>query len=530
MPLRYWLLLLFIVFGLPLFPAAQAQFTGSIALPDSRSSYQTVFSSDFSNRKDLRSWDDRPSRRWANLAKDSTGNSVLRVRSTGSNRLLQEYLPINLVAGRKLLIRLRLKSDSIGARTVGYKGIKVALHVVAPQGDMYPQLQIPLGKVSWQNAGFTAVIPADATSCSLLLGIEGANGEVLFDDLSVSLFPLDTGFASPHVIDTFPTLRGAMISTTATAEDIKALASLGANHVRWQLTWGGFPDSPADIQSLDDYMAWLQTTLSHIKSLIPLCDSLGIHVLLDLHTLPGGRRRNNAGQEHRLFADTSAQAAFRTIWKEIALQFRNEPALWGYDLANEPLEGYLPDGLLDWQSLAAATAADIRQLDAKHVIVVQGSPTGSPEALQGLNPINSPNTVYSIHVYEPAIFTHQGLFGLPSGLKYPGIMDGKYWDKEALRTFLQPVRDWQLKHGANIYVGEFSAVRWAPDSSAYKYLHDCIDIFEGWGWSWAYHAFRESHVWSVEHDSNPGNEEKSSTITDRQRLLMEAFKKNKPKQ
>jgi len=44
-----------------------------------------------------------------------------------------------------------------------------------------------------------------------------------------------------------------------------------------------------------------------------------------------------------------------------------------------------------------------------------------------------------------------------------------------------------------MYIGEFSAIRWAPDGSAYRYLKDLIDVFEAHGWDWSYHAFRESY-------------------------------------
>ena len=52
------------------------------------------------------------------------------------------------------------------------------------------------------------------------------------------------------------------------------------------------------------------------------------------------------------------------------------------------------------------------------------------------------------------------------------------------------------RHGARIYVGEFSAAAWAP--GAETYLRDCIELFEEYGWDWTYHAFRESRVWDVE--------------------------------
>ena len=45
-------------------------------------------------------------------------------------------------------------------------------------------------------------------------------------------------------------------------------------------------------------------------------------------------------------------------------------------------------------------------------------------------------------------------------------------------------------------MGEFAAARWAPGSL--RYMRDVIEVCEGWGWDWAYHAFREANVWDVE--------------------------------
>ncbi len=59
-----------------------------------------------------------------------------------------------------------------------------------------------------------------------------------------------------------PRLRGAMIDPTVTAADLELLAGQWkANHVPWQLTWGGFPRSPADGGDLAAYDRWLNLQL-----------------------------------------------------------------------------------------------------------------------------------------------------------------------------------------------------------------------------------------------------------------------------
>ena len=148
-----------------------------------------------------------------------------------------------------------------------------------------------------------------------------------------------------------PRLRGVMISPRVTEADLRVLGGQWkANHVRWQLLWGGFPHSPADKGDLAAYDAWLESALQHLDRLLPVCKELGIKVLVDLHTPPGGR---NDANECQMFHEARFQEAFGKVWDKIARRYRGNKTVWGYDLVNEPVEGRVADGLLDWQALAA---------------------------------------------------------------------------------------------------------------------------------------------------------------------------------
>ena len=51
--------------------------------------------------------------------------------------------------------------------------------------------------------------------------------------------------------------------------------------------------------------------------------------------------------------------------------------------------------------------------------------------------------------------------------------------------------------------------------------------FNEYGWDWTYHAFREWDGWSVEHGSDPKDRDPAAEPTDRQRLLLGWFGKNR---
>ena len=210
----------------------------------------------------------------------------------------------------------------------------------------------------------------------------------------------------------------------------------------------------------------------------------------------------------------------------MANRYKNETQIMGYDLVNEPDDRDLAPGLLSWRDLAIAAIQRIRPIDTLHPIVVEASPVSGPTTLPNFEPLPFDNIIYSFHMYEPYKFVFQNVDTNVTPIYYPGMIDGKMWNKDALRAVLQPTLDWQQRHNASIHVGEFSAIRWAPGNSTCNYLSDVIELFEEFGWNWDYHAFREFQGWDVEMIGDKDHPQRSPVPTDRQLLLMKWFKNN----
>jgi aryl-phospho-beta-D-glucosidase BglC (GH1 family) len=232
------------------------------------------------------------------------------------------------------------------------------------------------------------------------------------------------------------------------------------------------------------------------------------------------------GSDAGLFQDPKAQEKFVQLWRKIALRYKDAKPIWAYDLANEPVEEDVAETCEDWQGLAERAARAIRSVDPERAIIVEPTGWGGPDGFKDLVPIPVSNVVYSVHMYVPHAFTHQGVFEKGPEWDYPGEIQGKLWNRTELERTLQPVIDFQKRYRAHIYVGEFSAIRWAPNQSAERYLSDVIDIFEAHGWDWSYHAFREWQGWSVEHGEVRAQDAPVTSPTRRQQLLREWFGKN----
>ena len=365
-------------------------------------------------------------------------------------------------------------------------------------------------------------------SARLTLGLQDTSGKVVFD---LSTLSIQAGRL--HWPVTNQTLRceytgalaGAAIrrgvmspSRDMTEDDFRTLHEWGATLLRYQMVRRGLkPGKERDLAAFD---TWLEGRLDHFdKVVLPLANQYGIQVVLDLHFAPGGR---GGDSETWMLHDDACARHFVKTWRRIAERFKGRDGIYGYDLVNEPVQTReaLPDG--DWWSLQRRAAEAIRDIDPETPILIETQQLDHPEAFPTLSPLALPNIIYEVHVYNPAEFTHQGVGGAFTPKAYPNAERG--WDKDFLRRVVSPVRAFEEKHGAKIYVGEFSAIAWADGAD--QYLRDLIDIFRDYGWDWTYHAFREWNGWSVEHEGPDAKHMAPAADTPRKRALLDGFRGN----
>lgn len=311
-----------------------------------------------------------------------------------------------------------------------------------------------------------------------------------------------------------PPLRGIMSPERDMYEkDLEDLAEWGVKLVRFQLTrnW----EKLGTDRDTDDYDKWLDGRLANLEKMLPVARRLGIRFVVDLHTPPGGR----FGQNYmNMFEDTAEDRPyaeyFVAIWERIATRFLNhehKEAIWAYDLMNEPVLSPQARARDAAYNLFLRAARAIRKIDPDVALSVEClvGPVAVVFAEFKPFPPEIENVIYQAHFYSPFTYTYQYLLpettpagnGPPEYVEYPGIIDHEFWYKERVREELEPIREFQLKYGARMYIGEFSAVCWAPNADVF--LRDCVEIFDEYGWDWSYHAFRDYPGWSLEHGGEP---------------------------
>jgi hypothetical protein len=334
----------------------------------------------------------------------SAQSAALETKANASGTVNSRQLPVDTIRGCRIRGSVMVRAERVKAKPNPWNGIKFMLVIESPAGKSYPQAPLETGTFDWRRAGFTAHIPADATNVTLVLGLEQVTGKVWFDDVKftvaktpipVQLKPMAGPVFKGHPL---PRLRGAMVSPNIDADSLRVLGQeWKANLIRFQLIRFGRAGQPA---MPDGYDEWLEGELKKLDAALALCEKYGLFVLVDLHSPPDGKATVSGyiGSDSGLFSDRQAQDKFVEVWRRIATRYKDAKAIWGYDLAKEPVEEESEEACDDWQALAERAARAVRTIDPERTIIVEPSQWGGPEGLNELVPIGVSNVVYSVHL------------------------------------------------------------------------------------------------------------------------------------
>jgi hypothetical protein len=304
-----------------------------------------------------------------------------------------------------------------------------------------------------------------------------------------------------------------------TQQDLDDLAALGANYVNVSHP-GLFTETAPYVLDVD-----IQDNLDNLLNMIAQAD---MYAVITFRTGPGRSEFwafwgedtvSNPGDgwfdpgyyNNRVWADQAAQDAWAEMWRYTAQRYKDNLVVVGYDLMCEPNSnevGSFPVGdpldiwdpeefyndhggtLYDWNQFYPDITAAIREVDSSTPILIGGMGYSGVEWLPYLEPVSDARTVYTVHQYEPHVYTHQEP---PLTKTYPGEFDAD-WDgvddqvnRAWLDNLFSTIDTFTETHTVPVAVNEFGLMRWEP--GAHTFMDDQMDLLKQRGinhalWLW----------------------------------------------
>ncbi len=246
--------------------------------------------------------------------------------------------------------------------------------------------------------------------------------------------------------------------------DFDNCAAMGMNVIRLPFTY-----LTVDFQAIYGYeYAGKNYDFSLLDDFVTKAASRGIYTILDLHGAYGSQN----GQDHSgEVIDEAAQVTFyrneqyisltADLWKAIAKHYKNNPAIAGYDILNEPGEKAAETTSIHFSVFDRIYDA-IRSVDNRHIVIFEscwGGKNLPQPSLYGWE-----NCMYSFHHYTN--MSHGGEY----------LEHGMSWNEKLSDVAAQ-------NFGVPLYMGEFTCYN---DAEQWDYTLDLLNI-NGWHWtSWLY--------------------------------------------
>ncbi len=247
-------------------------------------------------------------------------------------------------------------------------------------------------------------------------------------------------------------------------EDYQLMSELGANHVRFGLSYSWYADDREQFfDVLDQHVEWAREN--------------NIWLIWHMYTMPGNCYEGYA-QHCPLWESPDQQQAMIDFWVDMAEYYKDEPVVIGYSLLNEPTPPG-PGWSATWYDLAQEIHDAIAEVNDTQLVFIM-----STDAAIFTRVFEGDNIVYSVHDYVPLSLSHAE----DDSRDYPGEApnwDGNdvAWSRDTfagegdaagdLGTLLSI--DWAEQNNVPLYVGEWGTTNAYP--GYIQYILDKADVY-----------------------------------------------------
>ena len=244
--------------------------------------------------------------------------------------------------------------------------------------------------------------------------------------------------------------------------DIDSMKAWGFNSVRLPMHYNLYT-LPVEQEPVAGQQTWLEKGFAMTDSLLAWCKANQMYLILDLHAAPGGQG-NDLNISDRdpsklsLWESEANQQKMIALWRKLAERYANESWIGAYDIINEPNWGFEDSldknglkekGNAPLKKLMQDITKAIREVDSKHIIIIEGNGWGNN--YNGILPPWDNNMVLSFH---------------------------KYWNYNDLNS-IQHILNFREQHNVPVWLGE-------SGENSNTWFTEAIRLLEqnNIGWCW----------------------------------------------
>ncbi len=307
-----------------------------------------------------------------------------------------------------------------------------------------------------------------------------------------------------HWISQYGQQGEAHFDSYITEPDIARMASWGMDHVRLPVDYFFFErdDNPG---------VYREERLSYIDNCLCWCKKNGMNLILDLHHAPGFAFAMQDADK-TLMTQAETQERYLAIWAFFAQRYQNE----GDNLVFELLNELVWKDSIPWNGLWKRAVDVIQRVNTERRVIVGSNYYNSVTELCNLAVTENPNVIYTFHMYEPFLFTHQTAPWVERTAAYcvpveypvdipkhsafftegipPLLQKHSLAGKDFIAEFIQPAKDWLEQHDGILYCGEYGVFHAADLASTVRFHEDVAALFLPLGIGravWSYRGFAQ---------------------------------------
>jgi aryl-phospho-beta-D-glucosidase BglC (GH1 family) len=259
-------------------------------------------------------------------------------------------------------------------------------------------------------------------------------------------------------------------------EDFRNIAAMGACAIRVPFNHRLIETRPFVYS--DDGLAYLERACRWAAK-------YNLKLIFDLHAAPGSQNpdwHSDCPGKVLFWKDKSCRERTSALLERIADRFKDEPAVLGYDIINEPVLGWAPEIVL--KKFYQDAVKRVKAIDKKHIIFLEGHDWG--RKIGFLRGLIQDRVWISIHFYEP----FQYAFNLAPHYRFPGKVEGALWVDARIRRHLEYYYKFSQRYKVNFFVGEFG-VNWRGGFFGEpEWLESTLAAFEDFGFGYTYWTYK----------------------------------------